>query len=274
MPRYESYGGYEQDSDIYDSQQGQQQDEYEDNNNNNDADTRGVGNKQSYDGDDHDQWGQQQSENDDNNNNNNAYARGVGNEQSYGGEDHDQWGQQQSENDDNNNKNNAYARGVGNEQSYGADDHDQWGQQQSENDDNNNNNDAYAREVGDEQKAPNSSNVTLSFKIELGGDLKHSDLHEGGIMFSKKLLTQLFSGPGEHDPNEKEVPVHQVQHKHMDTAGSGDWTLVVLKAQDANGADLSIKAKLDCGADDNFMSFEMLKVTGRWPLSSRYVQDM
>ena len=81
-------------------------------------------------------------------------------------------------------------------------------------------------------------------------------------MFSKKLLAQLFSGPGEHDPEEEEVPIHGVRHNHVETADSGDWTVVELKAQDANGGVIWMKAKLDSGADDNFMSWDMYEVTG------------
>lgn len=85
-------------------------------------------------------------------------------------------------------------------------------------------------------------------------------------MFSKKLLAQLFSGPGEHNPNEKEVPVHLIQHEHVETADSGEWTIVQLKTQDATGATIYLNAKLDSGADDNFMSFDIYEVTGGHPV--------
>ena len=97
----------------------------------------------------------------------------------------------------------------------------------------------------------------------LAGDLENSDLHEGGIIFSKKLLAQLFSGPGEHDPQEEEVPMDQIEHEHAHTAASGEWTIVELKTQDAKGATIYLKAKLDSGADDNFMSSDICEVTGK-----------
>ena len=115
----------------------------------------------------------------------------------------------------------------------------------------------------DGQKAPESSDLNINFNINLAGDLENSDLHEGGIIFSKKLLAQLFSGPGEHDPQEEEVPMHQIEHEHADTAASGEWTIVELKTRDAKGATIYLKAKLDSGADDNFMSADICEVTGK-----------
>ena len=113
----------------------------------------------------------------------------------------------------------------------------------------------------DGQTGAKSSDVNINLNINLEG-LGNADLHNGGVMFSKKLLAQLFSGPGEHDPEEEEVPVNGVQHDHVETADSGDWTVVELKAQDANGGIIYMKAKLDSGADDNFMSWDMYEITG------------
>ena len=115
----------------------------------------------------------------------------------------------------------------------------------------------------DGQKAPESSDVNINSNINLAGDLENSDLHKGGIIFSKKLLAQLFSGPGEHDPQEEEVPMDQIEHEHAHTAASGEWTIVELKTQDAKGATIYLKAKLDSGADDNFMSSDICEVTGK-----------
>ena len=128
-------------------------------------------------------------------------------------------------------------------------------------DDNNNDDD-------DRQKPPKSSSMNINLNGNFDLHLEDSDLHEGGIMFSKKLLVQLFSGPGEHDPNEQEVPVHQVQHEHLETADSGEWTIVELKAQDGKGVTTYLKAKLDSGSDENFMSRDIYKVTGERPLFS------
>lgn len=94
--------------------------------------------------------------------------------------------------------------------------------------------------------------MNINFNLNLGGNLEDSELHKGGVMLSKKLLAQLFSGPGEHDPDEEEVPMHQIQHKHVETGDSGEWTIVELKTHDAKGATIYLKAKLDSGADDNF----------------------
>ena len=113
----------------------------------------------------------------------------------------------------------------------------------------------------DGQTGAKPSNVNINLNINLGG-LGNTDLHDGGVIFSKKLLAQLFSGPGEHDPEEDEIPVSGVQHDHVETADSGDWTVVELKAQDANGGIIYMKAKLDSGADDNFMSWDMYEITG------------
>ena len=103
--------------------------------------------------------------------------------------------------------------------------------------------------------------MNINLNINLGG-LGNADLHDGGVIFSKKLLAQLFSGPGEHDPEEEELQVSGVQHDHVETADLGDWTVVELKAQDANGGIIYMKAKLDSGADDNFMSWDMYEITG------------
>ena len=113
----------------------------------------------------------------------------------------------------------------------------------------------------DGQTGAKSSDVNINLNINLGG-LGNADLHDGGVIFSKKLLAQLFSGPGEHDPEEEEVAVHNISHDHVETADSGDWTVVELQAQDANGGTLYMKAKLDSGADDNFMSWDMYEITG------------
>lgn len=113
----------------------------------------------------------------------------------------------------------------------------------------------------DGQTGTKSSDMNINLNINLGG-LGNADLHDGGVIFSKKLLAQLFSGPGEHDPEEEELPVSGVQHDHVETADSGDWTVVELKAQDANGGIVYMKAKLDSGADDNFMSWDMYEITG------------
>ena len=113
----------------------------------------------------------------------------------------------------------------------------------------------------DGQTGAKLPDVNINLNINLGG-LGNADLHDGGVIFSKKLLAQLFSGPGEHDPEEDEVPVSGVQHDHVETSDSGDWTVVELKAQDANGGIIYMKAKLDSGADDNFMSWDMYEITG------------
>lgn len=184
-----------------------------------------------------DQQTQQQDDEDDDNNDSDD-QRDQTQQQQQGDEDED---------DDDNNDTNARGRGVHDDDD---DDDDEKGDDDDDDDD-------------DEQKASKSSNVNINFNIKLGGDLEDSELHEGGIMFSKKLLAQLFSGPGEHDPNEKEVPAHQIQHEHVETADSGEWTIVELKTRDAKGATMYLKAKLDSGADDNFMSFDIYEVTGQ-----------
>lgn len=118
-----------------------------------------------------------------------------------------------------------------------------------------------------DRPAKKSPTVNVNFNINL--DLDSSALHEGGTIFSKKLLAQLFSGPGEHDPHEKEVGVHDVEHEHVDTSDNGEWTIVELKTVDATGATIYLKAKLDSGADDNFMSFDIYEVTGKNSLPNR-----
>ena len=187
-----------------------------------------------------DQQDQQQDDEDDDDNDNNDQGDQT-QQQQQGDEDDD---------DDDNNDTNARGGEVHDDDDDGDDDK---GNDDDDDDD----------DDDDEQKASKSSNVNINFNIKLGGDLEDSELHDGGIMFSKKLLAQLFSGPGEHDPDEKEVPMHQIQHEHVEAADSGEWTIVELKARDAKGATIYLKAKLDSGADDNFMSFDIYEVTGQ-----------
>jgi hypothetical protein len=110
------------------------------------------------------------------------------------------------------------------------------------------------------QKAAKPATVNVNLNINLS--LDSSDLHEGGTIFSKKLLAQLFSGPGKHDPHEQEIGMHKLQHEYVETHESGESTIVELTTGDASGATIYLKAKLDSGADDNFMSFDIYKVTG------------
>ena len=260
MPRYQNY---QQDDDDDDDQQPNQRGRQQDDDDDNDDNQRG-------------QAQQQQQADDDDDDNDNTNLRGV--EPQLNDDDDDdnnstvQRGRQDDDDDDG-------QRGNAPQQQDDDDDdagNTQRGIQQAQDDDDDDPApsppdspppDDDDDDDDDGQTAVKSSNVNINFNINLGGDLEDSDLHEGGVMFSKKLLAQLFSGPGEHDPNEKEVPVNQVQHEHVETADSGEWTIVQLKTQDATGATIYLKAKLDSGADDNFMSFDIYEVTGGHPCS-------
>ncbi|MCJ1276614.1 hypothetical protein MMC21_004420 [Puttea exsequens] len=111
---------------------------------------------------------------------------------------------------------------------------------------------------GQSPAATGTQNINLNINL----NLDHSDLHDGGTLFSKKLLAQLFSGPGDHDPHEQELGAHEVEHEHVEKSEDEEWTIVELKAEDATGGTIYLKAKLDSGADDNFMSFDIYQVTG------------
>ena len=264
MPGYKRF--QQDDDDDDDNQQPDQQDQQQGDEDGDHDDQRSQTQQQ-----------QQEDEDDEGDNNSNAKARGVEGQQiDDDGDDDDnnasQRGQPQDDNDDDNDDDDDDDDDPRGKASQQQDDDEYDGttrrELQQADDDDDDDDDV---DDDDGQKATTSSNVNINFNINLGGDLEDSDLHEGGIIFSKKLLAQLFSGPGEHDPAEKEVPVHQVQHEHTETADSGEWTIVELKAQDANGATIYLKAKLDSGADDNFMSFDIYEVTGRFLLSSRSI---
>lgn len=251
----------------------------------NDSDQRPGQQGQQQENDDHDvnqsngtQPQQQGVEENDDDDNNYANVRGLGSQQNDE-DDYDdynnasQQGQPQDDEDDDDDDDDDDDQGVEASQQQ-DDDKDaaniRKGLHQADDDDNDQGQPKAQDENNNEDrpKPPKSSSVNINVSGNFDLHLEDSDLHEGGIMFSKKLLVQLFTGPGEHDSGELEVPVHQVQHEHLETADSGEWTIVELKAQDRKGATTYLKAKLDSGSDDNFMSVDIYKVTGERPLSS------
>ncbi|KAL8836806.1 MAG: hypothetical protein Q9170_002767 [Blastenia crenularia] len=101
------------------------------------------------------------------------------------------------------------------------------------------------------------STVNVNFNISLNSD--NSDLHEGGTMFTKKLLAELFSG---HEEDDEPLGAHQIEHEHVDSHAQGDWSIVELKTENAEGDTIYLKAKMDTGADDNVMSYDIYQLTG------------
>ena len=72
------------------------------------------------------------------------------------------------------------------------------------------------KDADDEDEDGNPSakrSLNVNFNLNLS-DLGNDDQHQGGIIFSKKLLASLFTG---YAPDKPEKGVHEADHEHVES---------------------------------------------------------